>query len=183
MLVKEVCSSRIVNKCYRQGPLFCRWSVYTSGLRSNHGTARAWQCPSAVVCLDPCRSGELSPWVAISVDGTAPNPWWVSTSDPEMKAALFLVSSRPAGEPNKSGKAQRAAEWPSLELLERKMFWKHYFSVFFFFFFLSPNLHSGLRENNLLNPWDLLGFSTKLQKAHAVPMRYRSSLLLVQSSK
>ena len=182
MLVKEVCSSRIVNKCYRQGPLFCRWSVYTSGLRSNHGTARAWQCPSAVVCLDPCRSGELSPWVAISVDGTAPNPWWVSTSDPEMKAALFLVSSRPAGEPNKSGKAQRAAEWPSLELLERKMFWKHYFSVFFFFF-LSPNLHSGLRENNLLNPWDLLGFSTKLQKAHAVPMRYRSSLLLVQSSK
>ena len=181
MLVKEVCSSRIVNKCYRQGPLFCRWSVYTSGLRSNHGTARAWQCPSAVVCLDPCRSGELSPWVAISVDGTARNPWWVSTSDPEMKAALFSVSSRPAGEPNKSGKAQRAAEWPSLELLERKMFWKHYFSVFFFF--LSPNLHSGLRENNLLNPWDVLGFSTKLQKAHAVPMRYRSSLLLVQSSK
>lgn len=57
----------------------------------------------------------------------------LSTSDPEMKAALFLVSSRPAGEPNKSGKAQRAAEWPSLELLEGKMFWKHYFSVFFFF--------------------------------------------------
>ena len=134
MLVKEVCSSQIVNKCYRQGPLFCRWSVYTSGLRSNHGTARDWQCPSAVVCLDPCRSGELSPWVTISVDGTAPNPWWVSISDPDMKDALFSVSSRPAGEPNKSGKAQTAAEWPSLELLEGKMFWKHCFSVFFFFY-------------------------------------------------
>ena len=134
-LVKEACSSQVVNQCSGQGPLFCHWSVCPSGLWSNRGTARAWQYPGAGRALTRVVQVR-SPWVAIHMDGTGPNPWWMSTSDPEMKAALFSVSSSPAGEPDKSEKAQKSCRVTLFGIARGKDVLKAYNFLFFFFFSL-----------------------------------------------
>ena len=136
MLVKEACSSQDVNQCSGQGPLFCHWSVYPSGLRSNRGTARAWQCPGAGCALTRV--------VQVSGVFESPSAWMEldlihDGCQPVTQRWKLPCSPCPPGQlvsQTKVKKPKRAAEWPSLELLEGRMFWKHIFFCVVFFFSL-----------------------------------------------